>query len=79
MRVGQGPDDQEANYDNRHDMRGLDRAVRCASWAPRLPLLGSEAERAAPLDKIDPEAGGYPDAPSEAEIDRFWRAGSAIS
>ena len=78
VRLGQGPDDQETNYDNRHDMRRFDGAVGCASRAVRLRLLASEAGQAAPLDKVHPEAWGYSDALSEAEIDRFWRASSAI-
>ena len=62
MRVRQGPDDQETNYDNRQDMRGLNGAVWCAGRAAKHTLRASKTERASPLDKVHPEVGGDPDA-----------------
>jgi hypothetical protein len=78
-RVRQRPDNQERNYDHRHDMQGFDGAVRCASRAAGVPLLVSDPERAAALGEVRPEAGGYADALSEAEIHRFWETSSVIS
>jgi len=77
VRVRQDPDDQETNYDNRQDMRGLNGAVWCAGRAARHTLLASKTERASALDKVHPEAGGHPNALSQAEIYRFWGGGFA--